>query len=87
MPLPGLPSPEKVFIGNVLFIKRTWTDLAAGNIYAYTTFETKHYDACIVVTFVLRSGSPEMFDPPRMAFNAKEESAVFDGIMTSVKFE
>jgi hypothetical protein len=76
-----LISSENVTINGIQFLKETGMDGAAGSHFDATAYSTLKGNACISLSFVLRSANLGNFPTPPPAFDKAAESAVFPTIM------
>jgi hypothetical protein len=78
-----LISSENVTINGIQFLKETGMDGAAGSRFDATAYSTLKGNACISLSFVLRSANLGNFPTPPPAFDKDAESAVFPVIMST----
>lgn len=83
-PLVG-PSPDRmmVVINGMTFAKDTGMDQGAGQIRKWTAYSTTRDNLCVTFLFVLHSGNPDMYDPPKPVYDEAAESAVFMQMMST----
>jgi hypothetical protein len=77
----GASSSENVTINGIQFLKEVGSEGAAGSLYDWTSYSTLRNNACINLTFVLRSANPGNFPTPPPVFDPLAESAVFSTII------
>ena len=83
-PTAGLvSSSENVTINGIQFLKEIGGEGAAGSTYDATAYSTLKGNACISLSFVLRSANLGNFPTPPPAFDKAAESAVFPIIMST----
>jgi hypothetical protein len=81
-------APEHVTTtGEVTFLKESWSDAGAGNVYHITGYSTLHGTTCVSITFILHSSNPQMYDTPPPDYDAVAESAVFGEILDTFAFD
>ena len=78
-----LISSENVTINGIQFLKETGMDGAAGSRFDATAYSTLKGNACISLSFVLRSANLGNFPTPPPAFDKSAKSAVFPTIMST----
>jgi len=76
-------SSENVTINGVQFLKELGGEGTAGHFYDITAYSTLKDNACISLTFVLKSVDPGVFATPPPAYDKAAESAVFPIIMST----
>ena len=76
-------SSVNVTINGVQFLKELGGEGTAGHFYDITAYSTLNNNACISLTFVLKSVDPGVFATPPPPFNKAAESAVFATIMST----
>lgn len=76
-PAGGATSSENVNINGIQFLKEIGSEGAAGSLYEWTSYSTLRNNACINLTFILRSSNPGNFPTPPPVFDKTAESAVF----------
>jgi hypothetical protein len=74
---------ESVTINGNTFSKQAGEEGAAGSQYDWTSFATTRNNACILITFVLRSTNPENYPTPPAPYDTAAESAVIDTVMNT----
>jgi hypothetical protein len=77
-PAGGATSSRNVTINGIQFLEEIGSEGAAGSIYDWTSYSTLRNNACINLTFVLRSSN--MPTPPPI-FDKTAESTVFSTII------
>lgn len=77
----GASTSENVTINGIQFLKETGSEGAAGSIFDWTSYSTLRNNACINLTFVLRSLNPGNFPTPPPLYDKAAESAVFSTII------
>jgi len=83
LPLPNVSKIEEVWFGNISFLKKVGEEGAAGSIYYYTSYSTASDLHCVILTFILRSANPGVFDSPPPDFDKEKEVKVFDQIVST----
>jgi hypothetical protein len=84
---PVEPATSTQTINGINWVVEQGSDGAAGSIYewiSYSIYGPTEY--CVTLTFVLRSHSPELIDPPPPEFDESEESLVFPLIMATFQW-
>ncbi|MGB8981625.1 MAG: NBR1-Ig-like domain-containing protein [Anaerolineales bacterium] len=74
---------ELVVINGITFVKETGDSQGAGQTRITTTYYTERGNVCVTFPFVLHSGNPDNYDPPKPVYDEAAESAVFMQIMSS----
>lgn len=83
-PVSGLQqSSQTVTINGIEFLQQVGQEGAAGSTYDWTAYSTSHNNACITISFILRSANPGNFSTPPPLFDKAAESAVFTQIMNT----
>jgi hypothetical protein len=77
----GATSSENVIINGISFLKEIGSEGAAGSLYDWTSYSTLRNNACINVTFVLRSVNPGNLPTPPPVFDKPAESTVFSTVI------
>jgi photosystem II stability/assembly factor-like uncharacterized protein len=77
---------ETVIINGINFFKDTGGDSGAGHLRKWTAYSTTRDNLCVTSLFVLHSGNPDTYDPPRPVYNEAAESAVFLQMMSTFTF-
>lgn len=77
---------ENVQVNGIDFVKESGVGPAAGNVYDWTTYSTARGSDCITLAFVLHSADPGVYATQPAAFDKAAESAIFDEILSTVKF-
>lgn len=77
---------ETVYFDGIEFRKETGGDVGAGNIYESTSYTTVKGNRCLSLNFTLHSFNPGMVDSPPPVFDTKEESKIFDQILSTFRF-
>ena len=81
-------APEHVTTaGGIAFLKESWADAGAGNVYHVTGYSTLKEATCVSITFILHSSNPQMYDTPPPDYDAVVESQVFEEILNTFEFE
>jgi hypothetical protein len=76
-------SSQNITINGIQFLKELGSEATAGHFYDITAYSTLKNNACISLTFVLKSVAPGVFATPPPVFNKAAESAVFLTIMST----
>jgi hypothetical protein len=76
-------SSVNVTINGIQFLKELGGEGTAGHFYDITAYSTLNNNACISLTFVLKSVDPGVFTSPPPPYNRAAESAVFPTIMST----
>lgn len=71
------PNRETVVINGITFFKDIGEDGGAGQFRKWTAYSTTRDNVCVSFLFVLHSGNPGNYDPPRPIYDEAAESAVF----------
>lgn len=79
----GATSSENVTINGIQFLKEIGSEGAAGSMYDWTGYSTLRNNACINLTFILRSVNPGNLPVPPPIFDKAAESAVFTTIINT----
>ena len=80
--------PENVTTADgITFLKETGADAGAGNVYHLTSYSVLHATTCVIITFVLHSTNPQMYDTPPPEYDAAAESQVFEKILSTFRFD
>jgi hypothetical protein len=79
----GLSSSMNVIFNAIQFLKEVGSEGAVGSIYDWTAYSTIRNNACISLTFILRSVNQGNYSPTPPAFDPAAESAVFSTIMST----
>jgi hypothetical protein len=79
----GATSSENVTINGIQFLKEEGSDGAAGSLFEWTSYSTLRNNACITLTFILRSANPGNFPTPPPPYDKLTESAVFSTIINT----
>jgi hypothetical protein len=79
----GASSSESVTINGIQFLKEIGSEGAAGSLYDWTSYSTLRNNACINLTFLLRSVNPGNLPTPPPVFDKAAESAVFTTIINT----
>jgi hypothetical protein len=74
---------ENVTINSIPFVKQTGEGAVAGNRYDTTAFSTIYNNACISLSFVLRSENPYNYPTPPPEYDRATEKAVIDSTMST----
>src|SRR4030095_14692743 len=83
-PLVGAsPNREIVVINGITFFKDVGEDAGAGQIHKWTGYSTTRNNVCVSFLFVLHSGNPGNYDPPRPIYDEVAESSVFLQMMST----
>lgn len=77
---------ERVLINNTDFLFESGEGLALGNIYEWSSYSTSKGGACITITCVLHSSSSGVYATEPPPFDRTAESAVFDQLIRSFRF-
>jgi hypothetical protein len=84
----GIAPPEHVTnAGGIPFLKESWGDAGAGNVYHLTGYSTLKAATCVSITFILHSSNPQMYDTPPPDYDPAAESTVFDEMMNTFRFD
>jgi hypothetical protein len=70
--------------GGIAFLKESWSDAGAGNVYHVTGYSTLKSATCVSITFILHSSNPQMYDTPPPDYDAVAESAVFGEMLDTL---
>lgn len=84
---PSGPSPETVTLGGNSFSKESGHDAGAGNIFSYVGYSTAKDSICLSLIFVLHSTNPANYDNPPPEYNWEEETAVFEEIVSTLRWQ
>jgi hypothetical protein len=76
-------SSQNVTINGIQFLKEFGGEGTAGHFYDITAYSTAANNACISMTFVLKSVDPGVFPTPPPAYDKAAESAVFSTIVST----
>ncbi len=77
-PLVGVSAGRQIVVINgITFFKDTGEEGAVGQIRKWTGYSTVRGAMCVTMLFVLHSGNPSNYDPPRPTYDEAAESAVF----------
>ncbi len=79
--------PANVLINGIPFVKETGSGIAAGNIYDWIAYSTLKGTNCITVTFVLHSASSGVYSTEPAPFDKAVETAIFEQMMATFKFD
>ncbi len=74
---------ETVVINGITFFKDIGEDAGGGQIHKWTGYATTRGNICVSFLFVLHSGNPGNYDPPRPIYDEAAESAVFLQMMST----
>ncbi len=74
---------ELVVINGITFVKETGESQGAGQIRKVTTYSTERGNVCVTLPFILHSGNPDNYDPPKPVYDEAAESAVFMQMMST----
>jgi len=74
---------EFVVINGITFVKETGISQGAGQIRKTTTFSTQRDNICVTFPFILHSGNPDNWNPPKPVYDEAAESAVFMQMMST----
>ena len=81
-------APEHVTAaGGIDFLKESWGDAGAGNVYHLTGYSALKGSTCISITFILHSSNPQMYDTPPPDYDSVAESAIFGEMLDTFKFD
>ena len=80
-------APTHTTINGVDLVRETGSGIAAGNIYDWTSYSTLKQSTCITLTFVLHSSSSGVYTTEPAPFDRAAESAVFDEILNTFRFD
>jgi hypothetical protein len=81
-------APENVTAGGGMpFLKESWGDAGAGNVYHLTGYSTLKGATCVSITFILHSSNPQMYDTPPPDYDPVAESAIFDEMLNTFRFD
>ncbi|NPV87519.1 MAG: hypothetical protein HPY45_16100 [Anaerolineae bacterium] len=83
---PSESPPEMVTLGGSSFSKESGHDAGAGNIFSYISYSTTKEDICLSLIFVLHSTNPANYDNPPPEYNWEEETAVFEEIVSTLRW-
>ncbi|RPI93661.1 MAG: hypothetical protein EHM40_09075, partial [Chloroflexi bacterium] len=72
-----------VVINGITFVKETGISQGAGQIRKTTTFSTQRDNICVTFPFILHSGNPDNWNPPKPVYDEAAESAVFMQMMST----
>ncbi|GEM_PF-248123 len=75
------PTRETVTINGITFLKDVGEEDGAGQIRKWVAYNTTRNNLCVSFLFVLHSGNPGNYDPPRPVYDEAAESAVFQQMM------
>ncbi len=79
-------SPEVVSINALEFKRQSFGQGAAGNLYDGVAYATAKGGSCVVLTFTLHSVQAANFATPIPTFDRPTESAIFDQIVTTLRW-
>ena len=81
-------APEHITAaGGIAFLKESWGDAGAGNVYHLTGYTTLQGTTCVSITFILHSSNPQMYDTPPPDYDPIAESAVFGEMLDTLRFD
>ena len=81
-------APEHVTTaGGSAFLKESWADAGAGNVYHLTGYTTLKGTTCVSITFILHSSNPQMYDTPPPDYDPVAESAIFQEMLDTLRFD
>ena len=83
----GAGAPAHVSVNGVEFVKEAGSGIAAGNIYDWKSYSSLRRATCITLTFVLHSSSSGVYPTEPVAFDRAAESAIFDEILDTFRFD
>jgi hypothetical protein len=80
--------PENVTAaGGIAFLKESGADAGAGQRYNSTSYSTLKGATCITITFILHSSNPQMYPTPPPDYDPAAESAIFDEMLGTFRFD
>jgi membrane-bound inhibitor of C-type lysozyme len=79
---------EPVKLHGIPFIKFSFSDAGAGNLYETTSYRTKRGNACYVVEYTIRSSNIELYSPDQgiKEFDKVRITKVLDRMVESFRF-
>lgn len=77
----GISQTQNISLNGLNFVKVEGTERGAGQIYQYTAYSTAKGNACLTLMFILRSGQPGFYDPPRPVFDTLLETAIISQVL------
>ncbi len=81
------PDTTDQVINGIYWTVESGSDAAAGSRYEWIAYSTSYPEgACVSLTFVLHSHSPELIDPPPPEFDESGESLVFSLIVATFQW-
>ncbi|MCX7755552.1 MAG: NBR1-Ig-like domain-containing protein [Anaerolineales bacterium] len=79
----GVLSTQEVVVNGLTFTRIDGLEASMNHTYRYTYYTARSAKTCLTLLFLLRAGTPEVYDPPRPPYDYTLEASTFTEMMNT----